>query len=42
MTKIKQYDRKGQENNTIAYKKWIEANEPTKEELQKQKETTFV
>lgn len=41
MTKIKQYDRKGQENNTIAYKKWIEANEPTKEELQKQKETTF-
>ena len=41
MTKIKQYDREGQENNTIASKKWIEANQPTKEEVQKQKETTF-
>lgn len=39
--KIKNYDRKGQENNTIAYKKWIEENEPTEKELQKQKEEEF-
>ena len=41
IAKIKQYDKKGQENNTIAYKKWIELNEPTKEELQKQSHTNF-
>ncbi len=42
IAKIKQYDRKGQENNTIAYKKWIEENEPTKEVLEEQRKTNFV